>query len=79
MLDPDAMKERDKYAALMWGNAMKAELINEQATGGTLLLLRDSFANALMPYLSQHYKHVIAIDPRYYKKDIVQFAAECGA
>lgn len=34
--------------------------------GGTLVVYKDSFANCLLPLLSQHFRRIIAVDARYY-------------
>jgi len=36
------------------------------ANGGSLLVVGDSYANAMMPWLADHFKSVILIDPRFY-------------
>jgi hypothetical protein len=40
----------------------------ESDTRPTLLLIKDSFANALMPFLARHFR-ILAVDPRYAKPD----------
>lgn len=34
--------------------------------GKKLLLIKDSYANSVIPMLSQHYKEIVVVDPRYY-------------
>lgn len=79
LYDAEQIKERDKYAALLYGNHARCELINESAPSGTLFMIRDSYANALLPLLAQHYRHIIAVDPRYYQDNVVSDIKENGA
>lgn len=39
-------------------------VIESEAEGGTCLVLKESYGNAFIPFLAQHYSKIIAIDPR---------------
>ncbi len=71
-VDRNKLGERDLYAALMYGNHGRMELINEDAPDRTWFVIKDSFANALLPALSRHCRRIVAVDARYYAGDIVQ-------
>ena len=75
--DPDALSGRDKYAALLYGNHPVIELTCDSAPEGTLLVIKDSYANALLPALARHYRRVVAVDPRYFTGDITALAQTC--
>ena len=72
LLDADVLAGRDKYAALLHGNHALVELINDAVPEGSLLVIKDSYANALLPLLAQHYRRIIAVDPRYFAGNIVE-------
>lgn len=76
LLDPAMLEGRDKYAALLYGNHAQIELINDAAPSGTLLVIKDSYANALLPLLAQHYRRIVAVDPRYFAGDIISTVNE---
>lgn len=59
----------DGYAVFLGGNdgLLTVEKTDED-TRPTLLLWRDSYAAALIPFLARHYR-IVAIDPRYYRGD----------
>lgn len=60
----------DGYAVFLGGNDGLLTVKQEgEDTRPTLLLWRDSYAAALIPFLSRHYQ-IVAIDPRYYRGDI---------
>ena len=78
LYDPEAMRKRDKYAALLYGNHGSILLEND-ASSGVLFVLRDSYANTLLPLLARHYGKIIAVDPRYYTGDILSEIRESEA
>ncbi len=64
LLDPDALRGRNRYAALIAGTYGHAVLENDTAAG-RLMIVCDSYANALAPLLSEHFGRIDLIDPRY--------------
>ncbi len=75
LLDANALAGRDKYAALLYGNHGHITLVNQTAGArGTLLVIKDSFANALLPRLAQQYARVDAVDPRYFTGSLHKLA-----
>lgn len=78
LLDEAALAKRGKYAALIGETYAHAIL-----TGGTgeesLLVLCDSYANAIVPLLAQHFARVDMIDPRYYVGVLADTAREAGS
>ena len=47
--------------------------------GSVLVVVKESYGNALMPYLVDHYSVIYEIDYRYWQGDIVDFALSVGA
>ena len=39
-------------------------------------MVKDSYANSIIPFLSQNYSEIIMVDLRYYKKDISTLAEQ---
>ncbi|MBR6006486.1 MAG: hypothetical protein IK064_02545 [Clostridia bacterium] len=54
----------DKYAAYLYSNHGITRVENPNAEGGTLLVLKDSYGNAIVPFLAAHYKLIVMIDVR---------------
>lgn len=69
---------RDKYAQLLYGNHGLITLESD-AVGGTLLVIKDSYANMLLPKLSQHFSRIEAIDLRYFTGDLAAYLQETEA
>ena len=78
LTDESQLLKRDRYAALLYGNHGLIELINDSQNDGTLFVIKDSFANALLPLLARHYHRIVAIDPRYYAGNVVEEANNCN-
>ena len=63
--DLEKLKERDGYGVFLGGNHGLIEITKgESDTRPTLLVIKDSYANALLPFLALHYRLIVA-DPRY--------------
>ena len=71
--DAERLSTRDQYAVFFGGNCGILEILGEQDLP-SLLVIKDSFANALLPFLSRHY-NVTAIDPRYCNDRIEAYAS----
>lgn len=67
LYDRQRLHTRDQYAVFQGGNHALTEL----RTGGlpTLLVIKDSFANSLLPFLARHFS-IVAVDPRYGVPDL---------
>ncbi len=69
MYQVEQFETRDKYAAFTWGNNGITQIVtgrnrNPQAEPTRLLLIKDSFANSMIPYLSYHYDEIWVMDLR---------------
>ena len=79
LYDRSYLTEKDKYASFLGGNQPLCVIWNENARdGGKLLLIRDSYSDALAPFLAQSFAEVHLLDPRYYRMPPAQYAAENG-
>lgn len=64
---PDALDSKDKYMYFLGGNDSIVTVETENRNGKTLLLIKDSYANAFLPYLIGDYEKIIILDMRYYQ------------
>ncbi len=55
-----------KYSVFMGGDHSLAEINTNVSNGKTVLVIKDSYANALLPLLTNNYTTVLAVDPRSY-------------
>lgn len=77
MFFEDALSESDKYVVFLDGNHA-FERIKTGNEGGKLLLVKDSFAHCIAPFLAENYSEIIMIDLRYYKKPVSAVIADEG-
>lgn len=62
----DYLSEKDKYSYFLGGNHGICKIINKSLENGKkLLIIKDSYANCLVPFLSEHYSEITLVDPRY--------------
>ena len=66
-----ALNTSDKYVVYLDGNHPLVN-IKTEAKGGKLLVIKDSFAHCLVPFLAENYSEITMIDLRYYKKPVSQ-------
>ena len=57
---------KDKYATIMGGNFALCEIETNGAIDENVLILKDSYANAMLPDLCTQFRHISLIDLRYY-------------
>lgn len=70
------LKGESKYAVFMGSDHPLAKIETSNPNGKTLLVIKDSYANAFVPFLAPHYSTVYVIDPRYATLDIYDFIQE---
>lgn len=71
--------EKDKYASFLGGNTPLYIIRNPEATSEEkLLVVRDSYSDAMAPFLSQYFAEIHLVDLRYYRTSVVEYARENG-
>ena len=55
---------KDKYLSFLGENVPKVDVYSEYS-GGSILIIKDSFANCFVPFLTKHFEKVTAVDLRY--------------
>lgn len=79
LYDRTYLEKKDKYSAFLGGNQPLCVIKNENVTDGSkLLLVRDSYSDALAPFLAQRFSEVHLLDLRYYRAPVSAYAAENG-
>ena len=78
--DRSKLEEKDKYAFFFGGNYGEVHVQNQNADatakGKNVLVIKDSFANSFVPYLTQDYENIYMIDLRYYNGDLKTYLQE---
>lgn len=59
------LKKKDKYSVFFGGNQAVIEISGGVKNNKTLLLIKDSFANCMVPFLAEDYEKVVVADMRH--------------
>lgn len=71
------LKEKDKYSYFLDNNHDLITITNKSINeSGELLIIKDSYANTFIPFITKHYKKIYVVDPRYYRKSITDYIKE---
>jgi len=73
---PDHLNALDKYPVYLDGNHGFVTIENPEADGGTLLVIRDSFAHCFSTFLAREYETIYLVDLRYYRDSLSQFVKD---
>lgn len=78
----DKLEEKDKYAYFFGGNYGEVAITpkdkekNKKESKGTLLVVKDSFANAFVPMIADQYDAVYMVDLRFFNKNMQEYMQE---
>lgn len=73
--NPDS---NEKYMAFSGGDAPLMQITSGVKNGKKILVIKDSFAKALLPHLANNYEYVYEVDPRHFKGSVPQFVSSEG-
>lgn len=68
--DASKLETKDQYAVFMGGNRSIIDIKTTSEKKNRLLLVKDSFANCFIQFLTPYYREIIVVDPRYYSGTI---------
>lgn len=74
LYDMAALEEKDHYKVFMGGNYAKVVIDTGAATGKSLLVVKDSFANSFLPFLVKDYDTITVLDLRYFREGVQPLA-----
>ncbi|MBO6140819.1 MAG: hypothetical protein J6O40_03405 [Ruminococcus sp.] len=66
LYDLTKLETKDKYAALFGGNFSHYTIHSNGENDERILVIKDSYANAVLPYLADSFKTIDVVDMRYY-------------
>jgi len=68
--------ENTCYRIFLGGDHAFLHFTSGNQNGRTLMVVKDSFANALVPWLAPHYENIVMVDPRQFVGSIQDVIAE---
>lgn len=68
----DFLEQKDKYSSFTGSNVPVVTIETDVDNDKTLLIIKDSYAHSLVPFLSKHYSKIAMVDMRYINTDLNQ-------
>lgn len=65
------LEDADKYPVFLSGNHARVHIETNADSGKRLLVIKDSYAHALAPFLAEAYSSIDLIDLRYFKQQTI--------
>ena len=75
---PSFLEQKDKYSYFLGGVQGLCVIETEHTDLPRVLVIRDSYADSLAPFLTAHFSEVHLFDPRYNKTPLSQYVRENG-
>lgn len=74
----DNLKKKDAYTVFGGSNHPMYTIETPVSSSQRLLLIKDSYANSCIPFLTQHFREIVVVDPRYYFGSVDDLIASEG-
>lgn len=72
------LEKRDQYSLFLGGNHRTVTVHSHVKNGRKLMIIKDSYAHALVPFLANHFEEIYMVDLRYDHRNMAQIAEEKG-
>ncbi len=76
LFDGSKLKEKNKYEVFTSGNHGIITIRTSAPSKDTLLLIKDSYANCMLPMLTPFFAKIVVFDPRYTKEKLSEITEE---
>lgn len=73
LIDLSHAAKKNKYRIFLSGDRPWARITTQTDNDRKLLVIKDSYGNALVPFLLPHYAEIFVVDPRQFDQQIVPF------
>lgn len=70
LYDMNSLNKKDKYTVFFGGNHSLIRISTNIKNNKKLLVVKDSYANCFIPFLTGHYNEIYVVDLRYYNDNI---------
>ncbi len=77
-IDMSHANKKNKYRVFISGDRPLGIIKTDVDNGKKILVIKDSYGNAMVPFLLPHYEEVYVIDPRQYGKNAFSLIIENG-
>jgi hypothetical protein len=76
VIDMNHADKTRKYRIFLSGDRPWGKIITEVKNGKKIVVIKDSYANAFVPFLIPHYEEIYVVDPRQFELNILDFIEE---
>ena len=77
-LNDERIKGGNSYLNFSGGDRALLKIETNHKNGRKILLVKDSFGNAFVPYLANHFEEIYVVDPRYYVRSLPTLVKDNG-
>lgn len=70
LYDSSKLETEDQFAVFLGGNTSEIDIKTVSESTRRLLVIKDSFANSFIPFLTPFFREIVVVDPRYYSGTI---------
>ena len=70
LYDMEKLDVRDKYAMFLRGNNGYSTIAGDTANGRRILVIKDSYANCFVPFLTADFEQIDVVDLRFFKYNV---------
>ncbi|MEJ8545572.1 DHHW family protein [Brevibacillus borstelensis] len=67
LYERDNLQKKDKYTVFLNGNHPLIKIASGSREGKKLVVVKDSYANCFLPFLTAHFDEIYVVDLRYYE------------
>ena len=79
LYDEGFLKKVDQYSYFLGGDTALIKIETSIKNNKTIVVMKDSFANSLIPFLMGHYNNIVVADTRYYNGSVSDLVKEFDA
>ena len=76
LFEKEKLSQKNQYEVFLGGNHDKVIISTAADTPATLLVLKDSYANCMLPMLTPYFSKIVVIDPRYFSDSLKAVMSE---
>jgi len=66
------------YRVFLGGDEALIDFTSSNKNGKTLVVIKESYANAFIPWAAPHYERIVVVDPRHYTGSISKYLGDCS-
>ncbi|MCC0567026.1 hypothetical protein HN020_07835 [Brevibacillus borstelensis] len=76
LYERENLKKKDKYTVFLNGNHPLIKITTGSGDGKKLVVVKDSYANCFLPFLTAHFEEIYVVDLRYYEDRLDELIQE---